>query len=94
LKGSLRILNSGEGYAETVQVNFFISDDMNLSIEDVPVGYGRKITNLKAGKRKTVKLSWDSKQNPSGKYILAVIDPEGMNLERSKTDNVVPQIIP
>jgi subtilase family serine protease len=94
LKGSLRIINSGEGYAETVQVNFFLSDDMNLSIEDIPIGQGRKITNLKAGKRKTMKFSWDSTQNPSGKYILAVIDPEGMNLERSKTDNVVPQIIP
>jgi len=94
LKGSLRIINSGEGYAGTVQVNFFLSDDMNLSIEDVLVGYGRKITNLKAGKRKTVKFSSDSTQNPSGKYILAVIDPEGMNLERSKTDNVVPQMIP
>ena len=94
LKGSFRVINSGEGYAGTVQVNFFLSDDMNLSIEDIPIGQGRKITNLKAGKRKTVKFSWDSAQNPSGKYILAVIDPEGMNLERSKTDNVVPQIIP
>jgi phosphatidylethanolamine-binding protein (PEBP) family uncharacterized protein len=87
-------MNSGEGYAGTVPVNFYLSDDMNLSTEDVPVGQGRKIAKLKAGKRKSVRFSWESTQNSTGKYILAVIDPEGLNLERSKTDNVVAQLIP
>jgi hypothetical protein len=93
-KGSLKVMNSGEGYAGTVPVNFYLSDDMNLSTEDVPVGQGRKIAKLKAGKRKSVRFSWESTQNSTGKYILAVIDPEGLNLERSKTDNVVAQLIP
>jgi len=94
LKGSLKIQNTGEGYAATVQVGFFLSDDMYLSSEDIPLGQAGKITRLKSGKRKTARFSWDTTENPSGKYVLAVIDPDGLNLEKSKTDNLVPQLIP
>ena len=95
LNGNLKIINSGEGYAGTVQVNFFLSDDMNLSSDDVPLGQVKKLKMvLKAGKRKTLKFSWNTTENLSGKYVLAVIDPDGLNIERNKTDNVVSQLIP
>jgi hypothetical protein len=94
LKGSLRIMNNGDGYAETVRVNFFLSDDISLSSDDVLIGQNRVVLDLKPGKRRNIKFLLNTAENPSGKYILAIIDPDGLNLERSKADNVVYQLIP
>jgi hypothetical protein len=94
LKGSFRILNSGDGYAENVRVNFFLSDKMSLSSDDIPIGQNRVVSDLKPGGRRNIKFLWNTAENPSGKYILAVIDPDSLNLERSKADNVVYQLIP
>lgn len=94
LRGNLKIINSGEGYAQSVKVQYFLSDDVTLSSDDIPAGESKKIAHLKSGKQKTARFSWSTTENPSGKYVLAVIDPEGENLQRSKTDNVVPYLIP
>jgi hypothetical protein len=94
LKGSLRIINSGDGLADAVRIKFFLSDDMNLSSDDIPIGQYRAVSDLKPGRQRNIKFSWSTAGNPSGKYILAVIDPEGLNLERNKTDNIVYQVIP
>ncbi|MDZ4122545.1 MAG: CARDB domain-containing protein, partial [Candidatus Cloacimonadaceae bacterium] len=94
LKGSFRILNSGDGYAENVRVNFFLSDKMSLSSDDIHIGQNRVVSDLKPGGRRNIKFLWNTAENPSGKYILAVIDPDSLNLERSKADNVVYQLIP
>lgn len=94
LKGSLRIINSGDGLAGTVRIKFFLSDDTNLSSDDIPIGQNRAVSDLKPGRQRNIKFSWNTANNPSGKYILAVIDPEGLNLERIKTNNIVYQLIP
>jgi hypothetical protein len=67
---------------------------MNLSSDDIPIGQNRAVSDLKPGRQRNIKFSWNTANNPSGKYILAVIDPEGLNLERNKTDNIVYQLIP
>lgn len=94
LKGSLRIMNSGDGYAEKIRVNFFLSDDMNISSDDIPLSQNRIISKLKPGGRKNIKFSWITAENLSGKYILTIINPDGLNFERNTNDNVIYQLIP
>jgi hypothetical protein len=84
----------GEAKAVKVTVNVYLSDDAVLDPADLlltpePLSIG----TLKADKTKQKKLKVTSLTNPSGKFLIAVIDPDNTIMETDESNNTVPAIL-
>jgi hypothetical protein len=88
LEMSLTVFNEGPKEAAPVTVNIYLSDDDQFDPSDfllkrVSIG----TVPSAVSKAKTVRLlTW---KNPSGKYLIAVIDPANKIQEYDETNNIV-----
>jgi len=94
---TLRISNIGNEGAPSSVIQFFLSDDETFNAGDT---FLKKATtgSLKAGATKTKDFNYSIKlppgQTASGKYIIAVIDPDNIVTEGDKTNNTILYQIP
>jgi subtilase family serine protease len=88
IKGSIRILNAGNGTARVSRVRVLLSSDGTPSSDDVELKV-LKAPVLRAGKSKTLKLNvpraFDA-QLP-GKFVLVVVDPDDLIGETDEENN-------
>lgn len=98
IKGKLKVKNGGSGKAKNVQVAAFVSDDQTLDASDTQVG----AISLKEEGFKKLKANSATGAIPfnfkvpaalaarlSGKYVLAVVDPDHLIEEIDDANNVV-----
>ena len=85
----------GEANAANVTIKVYLSDDGIQDAGDTlltPTPISLK--SLKVGKVKPKKLKMTSQTNPSGKYLIAVLDPDNTVLETDDSNNIVVGLIP
>ena len=85
----------GDANAVNVTANVYLSADAfldpgDLLLTPVPLSIG----TLKADKVKQQKLKITSLVNPSGQYLITVIDPDNTVVETDESNNIVAGLIP
>ncbi|MCB9898035.1 MAG: hypothetical protein H6825_08530 [Planctomycetes bacterium] len=90
LSGRLLVTNLGDQVAAKTYVRFYLSDDEQFDVGDTLVKE-RKVKTLKPGKSSTrklkVKLPVDT--TASGRFVLAVLDADGILTEIDESNDVV-----
>ena len=81
----LQVVNSGSTKAVPFDVAFYLSD--NGITQDELLGVESVNGGLKSLHTKVVSLRHDSEISLSGKYLIAVIDPDGRVLELDELNN-------
>ncbi len=87
-KATLLVMNDGTVDAGKSSIQFFLSADQTLSIDDLELK-SKKLGKLKMDRAKSVKLKVKLAEQLAGKYLIAVLDSSGAVVERDETDNVV-----
>ena len=95
LKGTFRVTNIGNRDASSTYVKFYLSDNGNFDQTD---NFLKSISTgkLKAGKGKSVSVNYNLSPGVlgSGKYVIAVIDPDNFVSETNESNNMVYGPIP
>ena len=90
IKGSLNIQNIGNQDASSSFVKFYLSNDEKFDAGDISL---KQIATgkIKVGGSKAIKLTYSFPlgETASGKYIIAVIDPDNIVKEIDETNNIV-----
>jgi len=92
IKGTLKINNIGNKNALTAAyVDFYLSDDDTYDEGDISLNKRISTGKIKFQKSKVIKLSYSFPvgQTLKGKYIIAVIDKDGLLTEINETNNVI-----
>jgi hypothetical protein len=86
ISGNLQVVNIGALSARSFNVDIYLSDDIeDLLLKTISV------TSLKAGSRKTLRVSsnFPSGETGSGKYITVIIEPDDYIDESHKDSNLL-----
>jgi len=88
IKGILNVVNQGTSAAGACVARLYLSDDMNFDASDIQIGEVG-IPSLPAGGQRVLKLkaSLPAGSNASGKFLIAVLDANGVVPEASKSNN-------
>jgi len=88
LSGSLAVSNSGDAEVGESLVRYFLSDDNQFDAGDTQIGEGtvKAISVGKSGKGKLKATLIDN--NPTGRFLIAVIDAGGAVSECSENNNL------
>jgi YD repeat-containing protein len=93
VSGTFTTRNNGSATANNVVVKFYYSDD-----ETYNSGYvlttTTNIKTLSPGSSKVTSIKYSPKSSPSGKYLIAVIDPSNSITESNEGNNEIAAIIP
>ena len=95
ISGTLTVGNAGSSAAAGVKAKIYLSEDETLDGNDVllsskPVAIGTVRANGKIVKSP----AYFTLFNPSGKYLIAVIDPDNLITEANEADNTAGSVIP
>ncbi len=93
LAGSFNVANTGVAPANNVIVNVYLSNNDTYESGDTLLAslfYGTVGPKISRGKSFTV----STKTNPSGKYVIGVIDPSNFVIEANEANNSVPKLVP
>ena len=93
VSGSLTISNTGNGTANGVVVNVYISNDTNPDSGDVLIKT-LKYSSIRAGTSKSSTISYTTSTNPGSKYLISVIDPDNTVPESNEENNISSGVIP
>jgi hypothetical protein len=85
VEGKLTVSNTGTANASKVHAHIYLSYDEQYDSGDTYLG-SKTIKKLKSGKSKTLVVSYKISIDPSGYYLITVIDPEN-NIQESNKDN-------
>ena len=90
VKGTFAVSNIGNRDAASTYVYFYLSDNGNFDQTDTPLK-SFSTGKLKVGKSKSVKLNYNLTIgiSASGKYVIAVMDPENLVAETNENNNIV-----
>jgi len=86
LSGSLNVSNTGMAAANNVVVNFYLSNNSTYELGDTLIAslyygtIGGKITKVNS-------FNISTKTNPSGKYVIGIIDPSNIVTESNEANN-------
>ena len=90
LKGRLLVHATGSTGYPASSVRFYLSDDATFDVGDAPLGDEVALAGIKTGKTKKVKLkAIMGGASVSGKYIIAILDPNSSVYETDETNNAV-----
>jgi hypothetical protein len=91
LKGTLAVQNGGTATASNVVVSFYLSNGSSFDKSSATFLKNMTIGSIKAATAKSLKLTWNlaAGTSASGKYVIAVIDPNNVISETNKSNNVV-----
>ncbi len=93
VSGAFTTTNGGSASVSNVTVNFYLSDDGVYNSGDKLAGtYKSKI--LAAGASKTTTVRFISAADPTGKFVIAVIDPLNSITESDESNNSAAASIP
>ncbi|MEW6108839.1 MAG: matrixin family metalloprotease [Nitrospirota bacterium] len=86
---------AGEGNTGIVYADIYLSDDPVLDANDIlltttPIRIGK----IRADRMMSRRLRFQLTDNPSGKYLIAVIDPDGSINETDKGNNIAVTALP
>ncbi len=93
VSGSLSLSNTGAVPANNAVVNVYLSDNSTYEPGDTLIAslnYG----SLKGKITKGKSFNLTTKKNPSGKYVIGVIDPSNIVKESNETNNSVLKVFP
>jgi hypothetical protein len=90
VKGTFAVSNIGNGDASSTYVKFYLSDNENFDQTDTFLK-SFSTGKLKAGKGKNIKPTYNLSTgiSASGKYVIAVIDPDNLVDETNESNNVL-----
>jgi uncharacterized repeat protein (TIGR01451 family) len=90
LKGTFTVENTGTAEALGVVVRFLLSED-ELPGGDLPLGPDQDLGSIKPGKSAKAKLKMElpAGTSASGRFLIAVMDPDGAVSETDESNNVV-----
>jgi Neprosin/CARDB len=90
VKGSFGVSNIGNKDAPSTSVTFYLSDNGNFDQTDTLLK-SFSTGKLKVGKGKNINLSYNlpTRILGSGKYVIAVIDPDNLVAETNESNNIV-----
>ena len=92
---TLLTMTPGEANANNVTVKIYLSDDEILDAEDTLLTQTPLLlSSVNAAKVKPAKPKLISQTNPSGKYLIAEIDPENTVLETNDNNNIATGLVP
>ncbi len=93
VSGSLSLSNTGAVPANNAVVNVYLSDNSTYEPGDTLIAslnYG----SLKGKITKGKSFNLTTKKNPSGKYVIGVIDPSNIVKESNETNNTALKFVP
>jgi len=93
VSGTLTVSNTGNGTANSVVINIYLSNDTNVDSGDVLI-QALKYSSMRARTSKSSTISYTTSTNPHGKYLISVIDPNNKVAESNEGNNVSPTVIP
>jgi len=94
LSGSLNVTNSGLTTAYNVVVNIYLSDNDTYEQSDTLL-ISRTLSSIRVGRSSRVRFSRvNFASDPTGKYLVAVIDPQDVITEGDETNNTASILIP
>lgn len=99
LKGNLSVQNKGDVIAEASVTSFYLSDDALLDASDTQVGLDVVVKPVAVGKpgKAKLKATLPVGVNPSGKFLLAVVDAVNTVSESDESNNLIafgPVVLP
>jgi YD repeat-containing protein len=92
ISGKLTVF-SDDGKAASVSAKVYLSDDDNYDASDTLLG-SVSIGTINANSSKAKALKYKVTANPSSKYLIAVIDPDGKVPESNENNNVAGNQVP
>ena len=90
ISGTLKVQNKGTVNAPSTNLNFYLSEGETYDEEDV--FKQASIGKVSAGRKRAIKLSYSfltTGETVSGKYVIAVIDPDHILVESNKENNII-----
>jgi subtilase family serine protease len=93
VSGNLTVSNTGNGTANGVVVNVYLSNDTNPDSGDVLIKT-LNYSSIRTGTSKSSTISYTTSTNPHGKYLISVIDPNNAVTESNEGNNVTSAIVP
>jgi len=91
--GSLNVSNIGPASANNAVVNVYLSDNSTYEPGDTLIAslsYGTIGTKITKGKS----FNLTTRKNPTGKYVIGVIDPSNIVIETNESNNTVLKLVP
>ena len=92
ISGKLAVF-SDDGKAASVSAKVYLSDDSAYDQSDTLLG-SASIGTINANSSKVKALKYKATTNPSAKYLIAVIDPDGKVTESNENNNVSGNQVP
>ena len=92
--GILHVRNEGDDKSPSTRIALYLSDDATLDSGDAPFAYGKKVSSIKAGSAKDVKISFKTTAAIAGKHLIAVLDPLHERDEGDRTNDAIAGQLP
>ena len=87
------MVSADEGAAPNVQARIYLSDDGQFDPNDTLLG-SVVLGTIKGSASKSKKVKYTVTTNPSGKHIIAVIDPDNVIPESNESNNIAIALMP
>jgi hypothetical protein len=91
--GTLMVTNHGLDQSAKTIASLWLSDDSVLTTNDTPLVTYVKIKSLKPGASVAIPVKATYSGTLTGKYLIAVIDPNSETADRNFLDNLVPVLL-
>jgi hypothetical protein len=86
---ALTLRNLGTDTAKNARVAFYLSDDAVLDQGDEVLPFARRTGSVKPGVEKTLRVKFQHSGVVSGRYLIAVIDPEKARDDLDRPNNTI-----